>query len=314
DIVYFALERSSNTGDGNVGIWFLQDPTVSCLAPASGPSTSNFTGNHFDGDLLVVAAFTTGGAVSTVNVYEWTGGNAAGHLNPTPIITGADCARSPAGDPGCAIVNSAPVTPPWPTQDKDGNNILDTSEFFEGGVDLTRMRLAFGCSDGNSCPDDSGTPTTRCGHPNNTASCDDGNACTLNDRCSGGVCVSGLAPNCDDGNVCTDDTCNPSTGCVHTANTAPCNDGNACTTNDTCSNGGCVGGPAMSCDDGNACTDDTCNSATGCVHTNNTAACSDGNSCTVGDVCSGGRCVSGTTCGFVAGQQGLEPAETGASG
>src|SRR5438552_12239140 len=43
------------------------------------------------------------------------------------------------------------------------------------------------------------------------------------DRCGGGVCVGGLAPNCDDGNVCTDDTCSPSTGCVHNANTAPCN-------------------------------------------------------------------------------------------
>ncbi len=397
DIVYFGLERSSNAGDGNVGIWFLQDPTVSCLAPATGPSTVSFTGDHFDGDLLVVAAFTTGGAVSTVNVYEWTGGNAAGHLNPTPIITGADCARSAPGDAVCAIVNSAAVIPPWPTQDKDGDNILNTSEFFEGGLNLTRMGLAFGCfnkvifdtrssqsltatlfdftlgtfltcndgnacttdtcdptrgcaftpvacddgnvcttdtcdaaggcvhtnnaapcsdgnactvgdvcsggtcqpgtprncNDGNSCTDDSCNSATGCVHTNNTASCDDGNSCTLNDRCGGGVCVGGLAPNCDDGNVCTDDTCNPSTGCVHTANTAPCNDGNACTTNDTCSNGGCVGGPALSCDDGNVCTDDTCNPATGCFHTNNTAPCSDGNACTTNDRCSGGRCVGG---------------------
>src|SRR5439155_3641023 len=41
---------------------------------------------------------------------------------------------------------------------------------------------------------------------------------------------------------CTDDTCNPGTGCVHTANAAPCNEGNACTTNDTCSGGKCVAG------------------------------------------------------------------------
>ena len=109
------------------------------------------------------------------------------------------------------------------------------------------------------------------------------------------MCVGGLAPNCDDGNVCTDDTCSPSTGCVHNANTAPCNDGNACTTNDTCSNGGCVGGPALSCDDGNVCTDDTCNPATGCFDTNNTALCSDGNACTTNDRCGGGRCVGGAS-------------------
>src|SRR5205809_613107 len=141
--------------------------------------------------------------------------------------------------------------------------------------------------------DNSCISATWCVHTNNTASCDDGNSCTLYDRCGGGVCVGGLAPNCDDGNVCTDDTCNPSTGCVHTANTAPCNDGNACTTNDTCSNRGCVGGPALSCDDGNVCTDDTCNPATGCFHTNNTAPCSDGNACTTNDRCGGGRCVGG---------------------
>ncbi len=136
----------------------------------------------------------------------------------------------------------------------------------------------------------------------NTAPCSDGNACTTNDRCSEGRCVGGPSPNCDDGNICTTDTCDQATGCVHTNNTAPCDDGNVCTTNDACRGGGCVGGPALNCDDGNACTDDTCNPATGCVHTNNTAPCSDGNTCTVGDVCSGGRCVPGATCGFVAGQ------------
>ena len=181
DIVYFGLERSSNAGDGNVGIWFLQDPTVSCLAPATGPSTVSFTGDHFDGDLLVVAAFTTGGAVSTVNVYEWTGGNAAGHLNPTPIITGADCARSAPGDAVCAIVNSAAVIPPWPTQDKDGDNILNTSEFFEGGLNLTRMGLAFGCFNKvifDTRSSQSLTATLFDFTLGTFLTCNDGNACT----------------------------------------------------------------------------------------------------------------------------------------
>src|SRR5439155_19705323 len=108
------------------------------------PRTLSFTGVTCDGALLALASFSTRGAVITVNVYEWTGGNAAGHLNPPPIITGADCARSAPGDAVCAIVNSAAVIPPWPTQDKDGDNILNTSEFFEGGLNLTRMGLAFG--------------------------------------------------------------------------------------------------------------------------------------------------------------------------
>lgn len=84
-IIYFALERFSNDGDANVAFWFLQDPTVGCIAPASGPSTTSFTGNHMDGDLLIVSSFTKGGVVSTVTGYEWVGG-ADGHLNTTPLF------------------------------------------------------------------------------------------------------------------------------------------------------------------------------------------------------------------------------------
>ncbi len=149
------------------------------------------------------------------------------------------------------------------------------------------------CDDSNPCTDDSCNPATGCVHTNNTAPCDDGNACTTNDACSGGLCAGGPALNCDDSNACTDDSCNPATGCVHTNNTAPCDDGSACTTSDTCLAWLCVGGPALNCDDANLCTDDSCNPATGCVHTNNSAPCNDGNACTTNDACSGGLCVGG---------------------
>ena len=48
EILYFALERNANTGDANVGFWFLQDQNVRRVAAADGP----FTGDHRDGDLL----------------------------------------------------------------------------------------------------------------------------------------------------------------------------------------------------------------------------------------------------------------------
>jgi hypothetical protein len=48
---------------------------------------------------------------------------------------------------------------------------------------------------------------------NEGAACDDGNACTENDTCSGGMCA-GTPLVCDDGNVCTADSCDPATGCV----------------------------------------------------------------------------------------------------
>lgn len=95
---------------------------------------------------------------------------------------------------------------------------------------------------------------------------------------------------CDDGNVCTDDTFDPSIGCVHTNNTAPCDDGDVCTTSDTCDSGSCVGGSPLNCDDGNVCTDDSCNAATGCVSTNNTAPCDDELFCNGFDTCQDGVC------------------------
>jgi len=129
-------------------------------------------------------------------------------------------------------------------------------------------------------------------HTNSTP-CSDGNACTTNDFCFYGVCIGSERLDCDDQNGCTTDSCKPSAGCVHTANTAPCDDSNACTLNDTCRNGVCASGQPLDCDDGNPCTDDTCDPLTGCEHHPNSAACEDGNRCTAGDTCQRGICVGG---------------------
>ncbi len=73
------------------------------------------------------------------------------------------------------------------------------------------------CNDDNVCTNDACNPATGCFHTSNAAPCDDGNACTTGDTCSGGSCQPGATPlNCNDNNICTADSCNPSTGCVHT--------------------------------------------------------------------------------------------------
>jgi hypothetical protein len=149
------------------------------------------------------------------------------------------------------------------------------------------------CVDLNLCTDDACGGFLGCQYTNNTADCDDGNACTAGDQCAAGVCVPGAAVSCDDDDVCTDDSCHPATGCVFTNNTAACSDGNACTAGDVCANGVCTAGAPVVCDDENVCTDDSCDPATGCVHANNTAACDDGSACTAGDVCAGGACTGG---------------------
>jgi hypothetical protein len=154
-IIYFALERNSNAGDGNVGFWFLQD-AVGCTSPSG---STAFTGHHRDGDLLIVSAFTNGGSVSNVSVYRWNdpdgvGGN-PGSLGTTAVALGGDCKTQAPGatDSACATVNGptngtgGTITTPWLTSNKvDGvGNSLRTSEFFEGGLNLTKTNLAGKC-------------------------------------------------------------------------------------------------------------------------------------------------------------------------
>ena len=149
DVIYFALERNANTGDANVGFWFLQD-AVGCN---SNGGTGTFTGEHKDGDLLIVSAFTNGGTVSTIDVYRWDRpGNPAGNpgaINTTPVAHGVDCrsATTPAGDPACAAANTAAITVPWLTAAKTTGvgHSLPTAQFFEGGLNLTDSGLAGKC-------------------------------------------------------------------------------------------------------------------------------------------------------------------------
>ncbi|MBN2496850.1 MAG: VWA domain-containing protein [Deltaproteobacteria bacterium] len=145
--------------------------------------------------------------------------------------------------------------------------------------------------------------------------CDDGDACTADDWCTGDVCT-GEAVDCDDGNPCTDDGCDPASGCTTTPNNDPCDDGDPCTladacadgqcsgvpidcsdgvdcTLDSCQDGSCVNSPDDSrCDDGDPCTADTCTQA-GCTHSDReNQPCDDGNACTENDACDeGGFCI-----------------------
>ncbi len=121
--------------------------------------------------------------------------------------------------------------------------------------------------------------------------CDNGNACTVNDKCTAGACAGGVAVNCSDGSPCTDDSCAPESGCSHEPSTAPCTDGDACTVGDHCAEGLCLAGEKDDCDDGNPCTSDTCDAVAGCVYSLVDGACDDGDACTTGDHCAQGKCI-----------------------
>ena len=152
-ILYFGIEKSSPNGDSNVAVWFLQDDKVAC--DATGGGNVSFTGNHEDGDLLLVSAFTNGGTSANVAAYKWNGG-ASGSLGASPVATGGLCpapaTTDPTGSHACAITNATTaISPPWKHPDKDccgkasPNPALNPLEFFEGGVDLTATGIGDAC-------------------------------------------------------------------------------------------------------------------------------------------------------------------------
>ena len=146
EILYFGLERNTNTGTADVGFWFLQKP-VAC---ASLGGAADFVGEHTDGDLLVVSEFTGGGTVSTINVYRWNGDDATGQLGQDPVASGVDCRNvSNPNDEACGAANRTPITTPWLTAAKTLNpqvgHSLPIAQFFEGGVNLTQSDLGGTC-------------------------------------------------------------------------------------------------------------------------------------------------------------------------
>ena len=136
-----------------------------------------------------------------------------------------------------------------------------------------------------------GSQTGKCGIDFKTSGtlCDaDGSVCSKGDACDGkGKCLAGAVVKCDDGNPCTNDSCDPKTGCVYTANASACDaDGSACTAGDACSDKTCLPGKSKNCDDGEPCTADSCDKKTGdCEHQKLTVSCDDNNACTKDDKC-----------------------------
>jgi len=154
--------------------------------------------------------------------------------------------------------------------------------------------------------------------------CNDGDACTVDDRCAAGSCVGGppldcndddpctsdrcealngcvheaAAATCDDDNPCTDDWCALGIGCAHSDNAAPCDDGDACTRTDACANGSCRGADPIVCVAADSCHGPgVCDPTSGACSNPALAdgsACDDGDACTVGDRCAAGTCIAGT--------------------
>lgn len=71
------------------------------------------------------------------------------------------------------------------------------------------------CDDDNPCTHDECRGPDGCRFVPLALACDDGDACTLDDRCDNGVCVPGAPRECNDHLPCTLDQCDPASGCIH---------------------------------------------------------------------------------------------------
>ncbi len=126
--------------------------------------------------------------------------------------------------------------------------------------------------------------------------CEDGNPCTVEERCEAGRCLGGARSCAHLDGPCTVGRCDAQQGCVAVprADGAACDTGNPCLTEEACRAGVCTGTPIACVDaDPNPCRAAACNPATGRCEPADVAdgtACDDGAFCTTGDACRAGQC------------------------
>ncbi len=124
--------------------------------------------------------------------------------------------------------------------------------------------------------------------------CNDGNPCTMEGTCVGGMCSTLPVP-CNDEETCTLDECDPlQGGCVHTplGDGVGCQPQNLCLKGGACAQGICEGGTPVTCAN-TACAQQACSTETGaCIIV---ASLEDGTPCGEDAPCtSSGLCMSGT--------------------
>lgn len=143
-IFYFGAEKNDASGTNDIGVWFLQDPTVDCSDTAGGNGTA-FTGSHQTDDVLIVSEFTNGGVNATITAYKWDPSDPAAVNNLVQLGSSGRCDQidNPnlnLDDRLCAITNTGgQVNPAWKTWDKDTGSLdfVDTQQFYEGAINVT---------------------------------------------------------------------------------------------------------------------------------------------------------------------------------
>lgn len=167
-------------------------------AEGAGTLDCSFAGLCFDGS----AVFTV-----TVHVPECSGSFNLENAVVVGSLTADDNSANDVATATTVVVDSGLC---------DDGDFCTTGDFCDAGSCVGGGPTV--CDDSNACTDDTCSGGGCVYTPDDTNTCSDANACTLNDSCSGGSCVGANPPNCNDGNNCTDDSCSPSVGCVNTCN------------------------------------------------------------------------------------------------
>jgi uncharacterized repeat protein (TIGR01451 family) len=140
-IFYFGLDTYAVQGDSNAGFWFFRRP-VGLNPLADGETQGTFSGDHTEGDIFVAVAYTGGGKIGEILVYEWDSTLGPGNkpIGLVQIASGADCADAAANDDVCGVVNStAGEDPPWDYLNKEGETTYKVPAFVEFGLDITAL-------------------------------------------------------------------------------------------------------------------------------------------------------------------------------
>jgi hypothetical protein len=135
-LLYFGADRFDNSGDAQIGFWFLQGDVSNLAGGTFGPDS------HQIGDVLILSDFTGGGGTTHIRIFMWDPTDATA-INGTLVPLGgsatvsADCQTIGFDDPFCATVNAGPTPSPWPFTNKSGDTSFAQGEFYEGGINLS---------------------------------------------------------------------------------------------------------------------------------------------------------------------------------
>ena len=293
-----------NCNDGNACTTDSCNPATGCQnLVLPGCRSCSVVADCNDGNACTSDVCVSGACVNTIfpdgttcsdgnvcNGNEICGGGAC--LAGTPLVCndGNVCTTDVCSPTlGCQVTPVANGTPCPDTDACNGAEICVSAVCIPGTAPV--------CNDNNPCTVDTCDTLLGCRNiPSLDGTlCGDSDICNGVEVCQSANCTSGTPLVCNDGNPCTDDSCNPTTGCTFTNNTAPCDDGLFCTVGELCGGGTCLTGIPRDCSSAdNQCNVGVCNEGADACQP---AAANEGGTCFTDPCLTGQACTAGTCTG-----------------